>query len=195
MVYTLAKLRDYARNVDSRLEDTDKYSDAWIDERVEEGLALAQDIKQSLFFTTEKYDIESNIVDDGLDEVEIVPQREVHSMWVIDYNVDSYEVSVTANNHVIIKRIENTPVPKDFIITIRYFFYFTLPFTEVEMSMEVYKMCKSTIAATCFQWLKDKDSEQYHTKVAMDMSVRSTFDIEKSLTEIPIGRLWSRSWV
>jgi len=200
MIYTLAKLREFTRSLDERLEDTAVYSDTWINDRVEEGLALAQDIKQTLFYTKEKYDVQSNftpVIDggDGLDVVEIILQREVHSVWAVECDLEAFSVEVTANNHVIIRRIENTPEPKDFTITVRYFFYWTLPFTEIEMSMEVYKMCKSAIASNVFSWLSDEASEKYHMAKAESMSVKSTFDIEKDLMEIPEDRLWSASWV
>ena len=40
MIYTLAKLRTYARSIDERLANVTTYPDTWIDERIEEGMAL-----------------------------------------------------------------------------------------------------------------------------------------------------------
>jgi len=199
MIYTKVKMREFARNLDNRLENTTDYPDAWLDERIEEGLALAQDIKQTLFYMKEKYSVETNFtaVDDGgdgLTVVEIIPQKEVHNIWAVECDTTTMSVEVTANNHVIIRRIPDTPDPTDYTVTIRYFYYHTLPFTEVEMSMEVYKMVKHCIAVTCFQWMQDKESEQYHTAIAESMIVKSTFDIEKDLMEIPEERLWRASW-
>lgn len=194
MIYTLANMRTFARALDTRLENTTAYTDTWLDDRIEEGLALAQDIKQTLFYTKEKYDIENNLTVDMLNVVEIIPQREVHTIWAVEYDTNTLTVEITANNHVIIRRIEDAPLPDDFTVTIRYFFYHTLPFTEIEMGMEVYKMVKHCIAVTCFQWLQDKESEQYHTAIAESMVVKSTFDIEKDLMSVPEERLWRASW-
>jgi hypothetical protein len=194
MIYTKAKMREFARNLDNRLENDTAYTDTWLDDRIEEGIALAQDIKQTLFYTKEKYDIEANLTVDMLGVVEIIPQREVHTIWAVEYDTASMTVEVTANNHVILRRIEDAPLPEDYTVTIRYFFYHTLPFIEIEMSMEVYKMVKHCIAVACFQWLQDQESEQYHTAIAESMVVKSTFDIEKDLMEIPEDRLWRASW-
>ena len=60
MIYTLATLRTYTRSIDNRLEEVDKYPDAWIDSRIEEGVAIAQETKQ-IFYTKEKYDLVNNI--------------------------------------------------------------------------------------------------------------------------------------
>lgn len=199
MIYTKAKMREFARNLDNRLENDTAYTDTWLDDRIEEGLALAQDIKQTLFYTKEKYDLETNMTSvddggDGLTVVEIIPQREVHTIWAVVYDTAAMTVEVTANNHVIMRRIPDTPAPTDYVVTIRYFFYHTLPFTEIEMSMEVYKMVKHCIAVACFQWMQDQESEQYHTAIAESMVVKSTFDIEKDLMEIPEDRLWRATW-
>lgn len=194
MIHTLANMRTFARQLDNRLENVTNYPDTWLDDRIEEGLAIAQDIKQVLFYTKEKYDIETNITVDMLDVVEIILQREVHSVWAVEYDTNAFTIEVTANNHVIVRRIENAPLPDDYTITVRYFFYHTLPFIEIEMSMEVARMVRHCIAVACFQWLQDKESEQYHTAIAESMVVKSTFDIEKDLMEIPEDRLWRASW-
>lgn len=199
MIYTKAKIREFSRSLDNRLENTTTYTDVWIDERIEEGLALAQDIKQTLFYTKEKYDVETNftpVIDggDGLDTVEIILQKEPHSVWAVECDMNYYTVEITGNNHVIVRRIPDTPTPTDYVITVRYFFYHTLPFTEIEMSMEVYKMVKQCIAVAVYQWLQDHESEKYHMSIAETLVVRSTFDIEKDLMEIPEDRLWRSSW-
>lgn len=195
MIYTLTTMRSYVRDaLDNRLADSIKYSDTWVDTRIEEGLAIAQDIKQTLFYTKEKYNIETNLTVDMLTAVEIIPQREVHTVWAVEYDTNALTLEITANNHVVIRRIENAPLPTDYNVTVRYFFYHTLPFTQVEMSMEVYKLVKYCIAIACFQYLQDKESEQYFTSLAESMVVKSTFDIEKKLMDVPEERLWMASW-
>lgn len=199
MIYTIAKLREYARSVDGRLDDTEVYPDTWIDDRIEEGLALAQDIHQ-IFYTTELYDLTTNttpVVDggDGLTEVEIIMQEEPHSIYDIECDLNYFTVEPTANNHVIIRVIANAPDVLDKTVLVRYFFYPTLPITQVEMSMEMYKLCKSCIASNCFTMLNDEANEKYHLGKAEAMNMRGTFDILKDTSDTPSERLWSGSWV
>lgn len=194
MIFTLAQLRTFTRTVDGRLEDTDKYPDTWIDYRIEEGLALAQEIKQ-IFYTKETYDLTTNIDVDLLTEMEIILQKEPYAVLTVECDLNYFTVEVTPNNHVIIRVIENAAVPADRTVEIRYFFYHTLPITEIEMTMEMYRLCKYSIAAACFDFLKDAESEQYNVAKAESMIVKGTFDLEKDLLMIPTERLWSSSWV
>lgn len=198
MIYTLAKLRVYTRSVDERLTDVNAFPDVWIDERIEEGMALAQDIK-AIFYTKEVYDLTQNftpIVDggDGLSEVEIIMQKEVHSIYAVECDLNFFTVTPSANNHVIISAGDLSIQPTDYKVTIRYFFYPTNPFTEIEMSMEMYRLVKAGVASTVFSWLSDKESEQYHMAKAESMVIKSTFDLEKDLLAIPSTRLWSGTW-
>ena len=198
MIYTIAKIREYARSVDNRLEDTDKYSDTWIDDRIEEGLALAQDIHQ-IFYTTELYDLTTNTDPvseggDGLTEVEIIAQEEPHSIYEVECDLNYFTVEPTANNHVIVRVKANAPDVLDKTVLVRYFFYPTLPITQIEMSMEMYKLCKACIASNCFAMLSDEANEKYHMAKAEAMNMRGTFDILKDVMDVPPERLWSGSW-
>ena len=193
MIYTLAKLRTYTRSVDNRLSDAVKYTDTWIDERIEEGMAISQDIK-SIFYTKEKYDLEANVTVDLLTEVEIILQEEPSTIYAVECDQEFFDVQVTPNNHIILNVKENVPMATDFTVTVRYFFYPTMPMANVEMSMEMYKLVKDGIAVACFQWLRDKESEQYHQAKAESYIVKGTFDIEKEIMQIPEDRLWRGSW-
>lgn len=193
MIYSIAKLRTYTRSVDKRLEDVDKYSDAWIDERIEEGMAIAQDIKP-VFYTKEKYDLGANITVDLLDTVEIILQEEPSAIWAVECDQNFFDVTITPNNHIVLTVIEDAPQPEDYIVTVRYFFYPTMPMSNIEMSMEMWKLVKDGIAVACFQWLRDKESEQYHQAKAESYIIKGTFDIEKEIMDIPEDRLWRGSW-
>jgi hypothetical protein len=198
MIYTLAKMREFSRALDNRLMDTAEYTDDWINERIEEGLGIAQDLKV-IFYTQELYDLTTNTDPvsaggDGLTDVEIVLQKEPHSVYTVECNLDYFSVEITANNHVIISVIPNTPVPIDRTVLVRYFFYPTLPFESLEMSMEMYRLVKPCIAANLFSWLSDEVNEKVQLDKANSMLVRSTFDIEKDLLAIPDTRLWRGSW-
>jgi hypothetical protein len=52
MIYSLDNLRTYTRSLDNRLEDVVKYPNSWIDDRIDEGIATAQEIRP-IFSTKE----------------------------------------------------------------------------------------------------------------------------------------------
>lgn len=200
MIYTMAEIRTYVReDLDNRLADATKYPDSWVDRRIEEGMAFAQDVKQ-IFTTREKYDLTTNfkaITDggDGLTEVEIILQKEPHSVYAVECDLTYFEVQITANNHVIFRKLESAPDVPDKTVEVRYFFYPMIPFTNIEMSMEMWRLVKESIAVVCYGKLQDKESEQYYTAKAESMVVKSTLDIEKDLLQIDENRLWRGSWV
>lgn len=199
MIYTLSTIRTYIReDLDNRLADTDKYPDAWIDRRIEEGMAFAQDTKQ-IFTTREKYDLTQNFKavlegGDGLSEVEIILQREPHSIYAVECDLEYFSVEMTANNHVIFRKSASASDAVDKTVEIRYFFYPTIPFTDIEMSMEMWRLVKESIAVVCYGKLADKENEQYFTAKAESMIVKSTMDIEKDLLQTDPNRLWSGTW-
>ena len=198
MIYTLAELRTYAReDLDNRLKDTAVYPDSWVDRRIEEGMAIAQDVKP-IFYTKENYDMTQNfkavaLGGDGLTTVEIILQAEPHSIYAVECDLAYFEVTITPNNHIILTKLANATAG-DMTVTVRYFFYVTLPFTTLEMSMEMARLAKYGIAVACYEKLQDNESEQYYMAKAESMVVKSVFDIEKDILQIPDGRLWRGSW-
>ena len=199
MIYTLTELRTYAReDLDNRLGDVNRYNDAWIDRRIEEGLAIAQNIKP-IFYTKEEYDLTTNFTSvedggDGLTEVEIIVQKEVHSIYTVECDLNYFTVNVTTNNHVVLTKNANAPDTSDKSIVIRYFFYVTIPFTSLEMTMEMFRLIKHGIAIAVYEKLQDNESEQYYQAKAEGMVIKSTFDVEKDILNIPENRLWRGSW-
>lgn len=194
MIYTIAKLREYTRQLDKRLSVVTTYPDSYIDSRIEEGLAIAQDIKP-IFYTKEKYDLTDNITVDLLNEVEIILQREVHSIPSIECDLTFFKIYTTPNNHIVLTRETGAQVPVDLTVTVRYFFYPTLPITSIEMSMEMYKLAKEGIAINCFARLSDEVNEAKHQAKADALILRGTFDIDSELMAISVDRLWRSSWV
>lgn len=198
MIYTIDQLRTFSRNQDARLSDDIEFPDTWIDDRIEEGLGLAQDIK-TIFYTQETYDLTTNtspVVSggDGLTEVEIILQKEPHSVYAVECDLDYFSVKITANNHIIMSVNPNAQVPLDRTILVRYFFYPTLPITTIEMSMEMYRLVKPCISSVLFSNLSDEQNEKIQLDKANTMLIKSTFDIEKDLLSIPITRLWRGTW-
>jgi len=192
MVFTLEQLRTFTRSLDERLEDTVAYSDAWIDEKIEEGIAEANDIKQ-IFYADEKYDLEENFTTDGLTKVEIILQREVQSILSIKYSESFYTVTETNNNHIIVE-INPNVTPDDYIFDVHYSYYPILPFTDIELSYEMYKLIKEGIAIACFAYLKDEKSEGYHREKAELFKRTGVFDADKDFLEPSENRIWRGSW-
>lgn len=198
MLYNISKLREYVRGLDVRLEDTLVYSDAWVDDKIEEGIAVTQDIKP-IFITKEKYDLTVNFTSvldggDGLETVEILLQEEPHSIQTIVFDTSYFECNVTYNNHIVVSKLENAAEVSDKTVTIVYFFHPTLPFTTLEMSMDMYRFVKAGVAANCFSWLSDEQNEGYHLNKAKTLSISSTLDIDQNSLAIDETKLWRKSW-
>lgn len=193
MIYKIEKLREYARGLDERLSNYDLCPDSYIDERIEDGIALAQDLKP-IFSTTETYDISADL-QNGVTELEIILQREPHSVYQLSYSTNYFTATVMPNNHILIKALPNWQETKDMTFTIRYFFYPLIPFTELEMSVEMFKLVKAAIASNCYSYLSDEANEKSYYAKAQEIVSRGTFDTEKDLIDTPVDRLWRRSWV
>ncbi len=198
MIYSISKFREYARDLDIRLADIDTYSDTWIDNRIEEGFAVAQDIKP-VFITKEKYDLTTNFTSiedggDGLETVEIVLQEEPHSVQSVVLDTDYFNFHVTYNNHIVVEKVKNAPNVDDKTVTVVYYFHPTLPITDIEMSMDMYRFVKEGIAANLFSMLSDEAGEKYHLDKARMLSVSSTLDIDQDALKIDDTKLWRKSW-
>lgn len=194
MIFTLDKLRTFTRSIDRRLDDVIAYPDSWIDERIEEGMATTQD-EIAIFSATETYNVENDFKVLGLEKVEIIPQLEVASMHSVECDITYFGVEETANNHVILTKDTTKLEPEDWLVTIRYYYYPVMPFTEIEMTMEMYKAVKEGIAVATYKWLKDNDQKQYHLGELKRIARTGIFDLEKDLLDIPEDRLWSGSWI
>lgn len=160
MIYTLAGIRAVARSKDERLEDTDKYPDSWIDTQIEHGFEVAESSKQ-VFYTTEKYDLTADI-DAGLSEVEIILQKEPHKIYGVKCDTYGLKVDITGNKHLIITIDPSAVSLTDKTVVVSYFFYPTLPFTEIEMSPEVYHFFRHCLYVNLYGSLRDKENELYH---------------------------------
>ena len=191
MIYTIAQLRELARSKDERLADVDLYSDAHIDEYIEKGFEVCEDAKQ-VFYTKEKYDFTANI-EDGLTKVEIILQEEPHNIYAIDYDKYLFSVEITGNKHVIVTFNDAAKTALDKSITVKYFYYPTLPFTEIEMSPEVYHLFRHSLYVNLYGSLRDKENEQYHQAQVDRFVKEGTFtlpeDFEDSILQKD-GALW-----
>ena len=195
MIYTIAELVSYARSRDNRLEDVDRYPTAVMESLVEEGFAIAQDIRP-IFTTTEKYNLEASVVTDGLVEMEIILQKEPQAIKLVhDYDDSFFTYEATANNHIIV-RVPNPDLHVDsYTISITYFYYPLMPMTSIELSVDAYRLIKESIGAAVCAELRDYEQEQYHRTKAKALAQESAYDLEKKLLEVPEERLWRGSWV
>lgn len=197
MIYSIADLVAYARSRDDRLTDVDVYPTAKMEELVEEAFAVAQDIRP-IFAATETYDLEASVVVDRLAEMEIILQKEPQSIRaVVDYNETFFECEITANNHIIMRVTEAAAEPDDgnYKVTVKYFFYPLMPLTNIELSVDAYRLIKEAIGIVVCAELRDYEQENYHRNKAKLMAQESAYDLEKGLLEFPEERLWDRSWV
>lgn len=194
MVYTLDKLRTFVRSIDTRVKDVSKYPDAWVDERIESGMAIAEET-YPIFSTKEEYNVYNDFMVDGLDEIEIILQQEVHAVHEVICDENFFELEIMPNNHIRLKRKEDVPPTDDWSVVVRYFFYPVMPIEDIEMSMNMYRFVKHAISVEVFSKLFDRENEQYHQAILDSMTVRTAFDIEKDLSETPEERLWSGTWV
>lgn len=193
MIYTLQNMRDYARSLDARLTNLTKFPDAYIDQRIQDGIAIAQSTKP-VFITTEVYDLTSNITVDLLTEVEIILQREVHSVMSVTLDTRVFTYEVTANNHILVKLLANHDTITDYTVTVKYYFYPTLPIVQLEMSQEIWALVKEGIAINSFAWLSDEVNENKHRGLIKELMVTATFATDETVLDTPVDRFWSRSW-
>lgn len=196
MIYTIANLVSYARSRDERLSNTVSYPDAKMYTFIEEAFAVAQDIRP-IFAATETYDLETNVTVDGLTEMEIILQKEPQSIRMLtDYNEFYFDYEITANNHVIMKVKDNTMKPDDnnYKVTIKYFYYPLMPLTEIELSVDAYRLVKAAIGIVIYSELHDYSQEQYYREKAKMLAQESSYDLEKNTLDFPDNRFGNGTW-
>lgn len=196
MIYTISNLITYARSRDERFANTVIYPDSKMQTLIEEAFAVAQDIRP-LFAATETYDLEANVTIDGLTEMEILLQKEPQSIRALtDYNQFYFDYEITANNHVIMKVKDNTVKPDDnnYKVTVKYFYYPLMPLTEIELSVDSYRLVKAAIGIVLFSELRDYEQEQYYRNKAKTLAQESPYDLEKNTLDFPDTRFGAGTW-
>lgn len=191
MIYTLADLRTLARSKDERLADVDLYPDASIDKLIEQGFETAESAKQ-VFYTSETYDLTSDI-SSGLEKVEIILQKEPHAIYKINCDLYGFYPTITGNKHVVVDILPTAQSLTDKTVEVKYFFYPTLPFAEIEMSPEVYHFFRHCLYVNLYGSLRDKESEMYHQEQVDRFVKEGTFtnpvDFEQEIAG-KVGSLW-----
>ena len=193
MIYTLAQLRAYSRGLDSRLDDDIEYPNNWIDDKIEEGISIAQDIKP-VFFTKEVYDLSQNMLD-GLTTVEIILQEEPHSIQSVVFEPLYFTYKLTPNNHLLVTKRDNPVQTLDKTVTVSYFYHPTMPFTSLEMSLDMFRFVKAGIAANMYSWHSDEVNEKAYLDKAQRISVSNTLDTDHDIMLRDPVRMWKNTWV
>lgn len=194
MIYTLAGLRAVVRGKDGRLEDVDAYPDSWVDDKIEHAFETAESAV-AVFHTEETYDFTTDIAN-GLTEVEVILQKEPHFIFLVELNKQYLDYYVTGNNHVVIEFKDDAYKAEDKTVKISYFYYPTLPFTEIEMGPEVYHFYRHCLYVNVYGDLRDKESEMYHQAQVDRFVAEGTFpipfDFDKDQQDIKFGK---NTWV
>ena len=193
MIYTIAQLRSLARSKDERLEDTVTYPDSWIDDKLEKGFETCEDAKQ-VFSTSETYDLTTDIAN-GLTEVEIILQQEPHSIYAIQADTMSFESTIMGNNHIVVKILPTAPNAIDKTVTVKYFFYPTMPISTIEMSPEVYHLFRHSLYVNLYGSLRDKDNEQYHQAQVERFIKEGTFTLPPDFETTSVDNFWRMGWI
>lgn len=194
MIYTLASLRAVARSIDERLKDIIEYSDIWIDEKIEHGFEMAEDAV-AVFQAEEIYDLTLDI-ENGFTEVEILLKKEPHYIYLVEINKQYFEYYITGNNHIVVTFKNDVRYCEDKTIKICYFYYPVLPFTEIEMTPEVYHFFKHCLYVNIYGALLDKESEMYHQEHVNKFIKEGTFPLPFGFdTSMQAIKFWNSSWL
>lgn len=191
MIYNIDQLRTLARSKDERLADKDRYPDSWIDDKIEYGFEIAESAKQ-VFYTAEVYDLTADIAA-NLPETEILLQREPH--FIFELNApDCFQVSVTANNHILVTILPTATASLVKTIEVKYFFYPTLPLVDIEMSPEIYHFFRHALYVSLYGALRDKENEAYHQSQVNTFVKKGTMGVPDEY-QIEDQRFWRNTWV
>lgn len=193
MIFTLEGLRAVVRGKDERLEDVDRYPDSWVDNKIEHAFETAEDAV-AVFHAVETYDMTADIAN-GLEEVEIILQREPHFIYDVDLEEPNIEYRVTGNNHLIITFNVNADRAIDKTVKVSYFYYPTLPFTEIEMNPEVYHFYRHCLYVNVYGDLRDKENEMYHQMQVDRFVAEGTFPLPFEFDETQQNKkFWDSTW-
>ena len=162
-LYTIEKIRQVARSKDKRLEDTKKYPDSWIDEKIDNAFETAESGRQ-VFSNEEVIDL-SSYVADGTEKLEISMDNEIHNYYSIQ-STHTREIDVTLkNDNSLAIELDIEALKKkseEISITCRYFYYPNSRFTEVFIKPEVYHYFRHCLYTSLYGALRDKESEMFH---------------------------------
>jgi len=166
---TIDQMRSYARSLDERLTDRQKYVDRWIDSKINAALEMLATYRQS-FYAEEVLDLTPYIID-GTDKFQTEMDGDVigyKSIFLsngqglpnpldLQYQIrPAITWTVNEDQSVEIVMDTNTLDPNDnHRITFQYYYIPTVPSTETYMSGDVWHMLRHAIQQTVWDALRD----------------------------------------
>lgn len=194
MIYTLTGLRAVVRGKDNRLEDIEAYPDSWVDDKIEHAFETAESAV-AVFHTEQEYDCSTDILA-GSTEVTITLNEEPHFIYLVTLDEQYFDYYITGTNKVVVTFKDDVEQALSKIIKIEYFYYPTLPFTEIEMGPEVYHFYRHCLYVNVYGDLRDKENEMYHQaqvdKFVAEGTFPLPFNFDKDQQEIKFGK---STWV
>lgn len=186
-IYTIEQLRSVARSKDNRLADTNKYTDDWIDDKIDHAFETAESGKQ-VFKNEEIIDVKP-FANDGVEKFVITPDEEVHAYYEVFTSHPTLASGKVENDNTISVTIDVDNVlavsdDDECTITIRYFYYPHIPFESIFMESEVYHYWRHCLYVNIYGSLRDKENETYHQEQVDTFIMEGSFTIPNDFDEM-----------
>ena len=167
---TLDSLRSYARGLDNRVKDKNKYTDGWVDSKINAAYELVA-TKRQPFINQEILDLTQYILD-GTTEIEAEMDEDVAGWKNISYEIQNHKAEdpywvgqiprtsavtweVSPDNKVQITLEEGLDATKGYTMTFDYYFFPKTTSGDQFMSTDVYHMLRHAIASSVYDALRD----------------------------------------
>ncbi len=184
---TLDSLRSYARSLDKRVADKNKYSDAWVDSKIDAAYELVA-TKRQFFHNEEVLPLEEYILDGTLKfEVEMDEDVagwkyiQVDPQTMANYNSEfatrttAVTYQVTPDNKVMIELEPGLDATVGYLITFSYYYFPKAATGDQYFSTDVYHAVRHGIASTVYDALRDYEKRDnfdtqldYNAKTAVN---------------------------
>ncbi len=177
ILVTLDSLRAYARSLDERLVNVQKYNDAWVDSKINAAYELVATRRQP-FIKEEVLDLHDYILDGtakfeiDMDE-DLVGYRDIYSTTP---KPTAIRWNVTPDNKVMIElEVSLLDETEENLITLNYYFFPNTKTGDQYMSTDVYHMVRHGVASSIFDALQDYEKRDnydqqldYNTKTMVN---------------------------
>ena len=166
---TTQQLRDYARSLDERLEEVQKYSDSWIDSKINAAYEMLSTYRQS-FYAEEVLDL-NPYIEDGTEKFSVTMDGDIlgykrifsnHNIHLLDpldlgvQNADAIMWHVQQDNTVeVYLKTDQLDATSENTLTFQYYYVPTIAAEETYMSGDIYHMLRHAIQQTVWDALRD----------------------------------------
>ena len=164
---TLDSLRSYARGLDERVADKNKYSDAWIDAKINAGYELCA-TKRQFFHNEEVLPLKQYIIDGTLEfEVEmgedvagwkfiqIDPKSATNYNSELSTPTTAITYKVGNDNKVLVTIVPGLDPSVGYSITFSYYFFPRTTSGDQYFSTDIYHAVRHGIASSVYDALRD----------------------------------------